>query len=79
VAGKPSEPGPVSFDGLRAIAFDDGARLDFEGECERRREENRILVRYSYRQPFGSFTGSLAGGLELDRGLGVMEYHDARW
>jgi hypothetical protein len=79
VDGEPSEPGPVSFDGLRAIAFDDGARLEFAEECERRREERRVVVRYAYRQPFGSFSGSLAGGVELERGLGVMEHHDAHW
>ncbi len=32
-----------------------------------------------YRQPFGSFSGTLPGGLELERGLGVMEHHDAHW
>ena len=77
--GQPSEPGPVSFDGLEAIAFDDGARLQFTRECERSREESRLVARYSYRQPFGSFSGTLPGGLELARGLGVMEHHDARW
>jgi hypothetical protein len=77
--GEPSEPGPVSFEGLEAIAFDDGSRLEFDGECERRRKENRLLVRYTYRQPFGSFSGTLPGGLELDHGLGVMEHHDAHW
>ena len=79
VAGEPFEPGPVEFEDLRAIAFDDGARLEFAAECERSREENRIVVRYAYRQPFGSFSGTLPGGLELERGLGVMEHHDARW
>jgi uncharacterized protein DUF2804 len=77
--GEPSEPGPVSFEGLEAIAFDDGSRLEFNGECERRRRENRLLVRYTYRQPFGTFSGTLPGGLELDHGLGVMEHHDAHW
>lgn len=79
VDGEPFEPGPVSFEGLDALAFDDGSRLEFSGECERRRQESRLIVRYTYRQPFGSFTGSLPGGLELDRALGVMEYHDAYW
>jgi Protein of unknown function (DUF2804) len=77
--GRPSEPGPVTFDRLGAIEFDDGSRIEFAAECERRMEENRLLVRYSYRQPFGTFTGTLPGGLELERGLGVMEHHDARW
>jgi hypothetical protein len=79
VDGKPSEPGPVTFEDLDAIAFADGSRLGFSAECERRKEENRLLVRYSYRQPFGTFSGTLPGGLELERGLGVMEHHDAHW
>jgi hypothetical protein len=36
-------------------------------------------VRSSYRQPFGTFTGRLPGGIELDDGFGVMEQHDVRW
>ena len=79
VDGEPFEPGPVSFDGLEGIDFEDGSRLEFSGECERRKEENRLLVRYAYRQPFGSFAGTLPTGLELERGLGVMEHHDALW
>jgi hypothetical protein len=78
VDGEPFEPGPVSFEGLDAIAFEDGSRLDFDAECERSREENLVLLRYTYRQPFGRFTGTLPG-LELERGLGVMEHHDAVW
>jgi Protein of unknown function (DUF2804) len=79
VDGEPFEPGPVQFEGLEAIAFDDGSRLEFSGECERRKQENRLLVRYTYRQPFGRFAGTLPRGLELERGLGVMEHHDAHW
>jgi len=77
--GEPFEPGPVGFEDLGAIAFGDGSRLRFERECERRKEENRLLVRYKYRQPLGSFSGALGAELELERGLGVMEHHDARW
>jgi uncharacterized protein DUF2804 len=79
VDGRPSEPAPVAFEGLDAIAFEDGTRLAFQPETERAREENLLLVRYTYRQPFGAFTGSLGKGVELDRGLGVMEHHDAHW
>ena len=78
VDGQASEPAPVRFEGLEAIALD-GARLEFSAECERRREERRAFVNYSYRQPFGTFAGTLPGGLELERGLGVMEHHDAHW
>jgi hypothetical protein len=79
VDGEPTEPGPVEFDGLEAIRFDEGSRLEFAGECERTREENRFLVRYTYRQPLGAFTGTLPGGITLASGLGVMEHHDAHW
>ena len=77
VDGEPLEPGPVSFDGLDAVTFDDGSRLDFAAEAERVATEDRRLVRIAYRQPFGTFTGALAGGLRLERGLGVMEHQDA--
>jgi hypothetical protein len=77
--GQPSEPGPVRFEGLESISFEDGSRLEFAAEQERRREEKLLLVRYEYRQPLGRFSGRLPGGLELERGLGVMEHHDATW
>ena len=51
----------------------------FDAETERIRSENRMLVRYEYRQPFGRFSGTLPGGLRLSGGLGVMEHHDAHW
>ena len=79
VDGEPSEPAPVVFDGLDGIAFGDGSGLHFDAEAERARTENRWIVRYSYRQPFGTFRGTLSGGLELESGLGVMERHDAVW
>lgn len=80
VDGEPAdEPAPVRFDDLDAIDFEDGSRLAFSSEGERRREQSRGLFRSSYRQPFGSFTGALPGGLELKRAVGVMERHDAHW
>jgi hypothetical protein len=79
IDGEPFEPAPVEFEDLEAIAFEDGARLRFEPECERRRNENLVFVRYTYTQPFGRFNGSLPGGIELERALGVMEHHDATW
>jgi hypothetical protein len=79
VEGHQTEPDPVRFEELDAIAFGDGSRLEFAAECERRRRENKLIVRYSYRQPFGTFSGSLPGGITLARGMGVMEHHDAVW
>ena len=79
VGGEPFEPGPVRFDPeLTGIEFEDGSRLNFAAEAERRATENLGLIRSEYRQPFGSFSGSLAG-IELSAAQGVMEYHDALW
>jgi Protein of unknown function (DUF2804) len=79
VDGRPSEPAPVTFEDLDTIWFDDGARLGFQAEAERTKEQNLMMVRYSYRQPFGHFSGTLPGGLEIEHALGVMEHHDAHW
>jgi Domain of unknown function (DUF2804), C-terminal len=53
--------------------------LRFHAEATRERNENLLLIRSSYRQPFGSFEGRLPGGPELQSGFGVMEHHDVRW
>ena len=79
VDGEPFEPGPSSFEELDAVTFGDGSRITCSAEAERARTEKRGPISYSYRQPFGTFTGTLPGGLELASGLGVMESHDARW
>jgi len=76
--GVPNEPPPVSFAGLDAVGFADGARLRFAAECEWARDDNLLLIRSRYRHRFGSFSGRL-GGIELERGLGVMEEHEVRW
>jgi Protein of unknown function (DUF2804) len=61
------------------VRFADGGELAFEPWSERAERTNILLVRSSYRQPFGEFSGTLAGGLELADGRGVMEWHDVRW
>ena len=79
VDGEPHEPGPVSFDPeLGGIAFDDGSALAFSPEAERTASQNLGLLAYDYRQPFGVFSGEL-DGITLASGIGVMEYHLARW
>ena len=75
---EPREPGRIDFEGLEGIRFANGARLGFEADAERSAEESRIVARYSYRQPFGRFSGSL-DGIELAEGIGVMEHQDAVW
>ena len=79
VDGEPTEPAPVSFEGLDAIALDGGAARVQRRVRAREAGEARRSSSTSYRQPFGTFTGTLPGGLELERGLGVMEHHDAHW
>ena len=78
VNGRPMEPGPVDFQGLDAIQFEDGSRLRFKEEVTRTHRESMLIASSDYEAPFGSFTGSLLG-LELESALGVMERHDAVW
>jgi hypothetical protein len=80
VGGEPSEPPPVTFSGdLSRIAFAGGEELRFTEWCAREDRTNLLLVRSTYRQPFGTFTGSLPGGVRLAEGQGVVESHDAVW
>jgi hypothetical protein len=78
VDGEPFEPAPVSFRGMDAIGFGDGAALDFAPESAHARDESFLLFSSRYRHRFGTFSGSL-GGLPLAEGFGVMEEHDAVW
>ena len=71
----PREVGPVAFaEGLDAVGD-----LRFAPEAERARRDDLLLVASDYRQPFGTFAGTLPGGMELASGHGVMERHRARW
>jgi hypothetical protein len=80
VDGEPAEVGPVDFaPDLSGVGFAEGGGLAFHPEAVRRRRDDLLLVRSSYEQPFGSFTGSLPGGVELAQGHGVMERHEAWW
>ncbi|MDO8209439.1 DUF2804 family protein [Conexibacter sp. CPCC 206217] len=78
--GEPRETAPARFaPDLSGVSTDDGATLRFAAEAVREREENMLLVRSSYRQPFGTFSGTLPGGIALAEGFGVMERHTALW
>jgi hypothetical protein len=75
VDGVPHEVEPVEFaEDLSAVG-----QLRFTEWCAREDHTNRLVMRSDYRQPFGSFAGALPGGLELESGYGVMEWHDVRW
>jgi hypothetical protein len=77
VDGEPSEPPPVTFED----DLSGGGGLRFQAEATRERRENLLLIRSRYRQPFGTFSGSLPGPepIALARGFGVMEDHDVWW
>lgn len=77
---EPREAPPVHFtDDLRRIDDEDGAELCFHAEAERSHRQNLLLVKSDYRAPFGSFSGTLPGGVALRHGLGVVEHHRAVW
>jgi hypothetical protein len=80
VAGEPHEAPPVVFaEDLGAIRAADGSELRFSAEAERSRRDDLVLVKSEYRAPFGTFSGTLPGGIAIAHGLGVMEHHVARW
>jgi Domain of unknown function (DUF2804), C-terminal len=80
VDGEPREIGPVRFaPDLSSVSFAEGGTLVCTAEATRTRNDNLLLFRSRYAQPFGTFSGTLPGGLELAEGYGVMESHDVRW
>lgn len=78
--GTAREVGSVAFaDDLGAVAFAEGGALEFTAGATRARQDNLLLFRSDYEQPFGTFRGTLPGGVELAEGYGVMERHVAVW
>ena len=75
VDGEPHEVGPLEF----AADLSAVGGLRFTEWSAREDHTNRLVMRSDYRQPFGAFSGELPGGLELESGYGVMEWHDVRW
>jgi uncharacterized protein DUF2804 len=75
VDGEPHEVGAVEF----AADLSRVGELSFSAWAAREDHSRRLVFRSDYRQPFGSFEGTLPGGLELERGYGVMEWHDVLW
>ena len=80
IDGAPAEPGPVTFaPDLSRVEFAEGGALAFSEWGAREDHTNLLLLRSDYRQPFGTFSGTLPGGVELAEGYGVMEWHDVWW
>jgi hypothetical protein len=74
IDGEPAEVPPVTFAADLSAVGD----LRFTEWCAREDRTNALLLRSAYRQPFGTFSGSV-GGVELRAGYGVMESHDVWW
>ncbi len=80
IDGEPRELGRNSFaEDLSSVSFAEGGRLDFADWSAREDHTNLLAFRSDYRQPFGTFSGTLPGGLALAHGCGVMEEHEVRW
>jgi hypothetical protein len=75
VSGAASEVPPATF----APELDAVGHLRFTAEAERARHDDVVVFASDYRQPFGTFSGTLPGGVELAEGFGVMERHAVRW
>jgi hypothetical protein len=75
VDGEPREVAPCHF--AADLSGVDGLR--FTAEATRARRDNFLVLASAYRQPFGTFSGELPGGIELAEGYGVMEEHEAWW
>ena len=73
--GSPTEVDPVEF----APDLSRVGSLSFTPWCERVDDTNLLVFRSHYRQPFGSFSGTLPDGTVLREGYGVMEEHDVLW
>ena len=75
VDGAPHEVPPGRFaENLSGVD-----ELRFTAEAVRQSHQNLLLVRSDYRQPFGTFSGRLPGGIGVAEGYGVMEEHDVWW
>jgi len=75
VDGIPRETAPVAI----APGLDAVGELRFHAEATREHRQNLIVVRSRYRQPFGTFSGTLPDGTAVQEGFGVMEDHDVWW
>ena len=75
IDGAAHEVEPVAF----ATDLEAVGGLRFAAEAERVRRDDFLVLASDYRQPFGTFGGTLPDGTALRVGFGVMERHRARW
>jgi hypothetical protein len=75
IDGEPREAGPAEF----AADLSRVGELEFSEWGAREDSTNVLVLKSRYRQPFGTFTGTLPDGTVLREGYGVMESHDVHW
>ena len=80
IDGVPQEIGPVRFTGdLTTVSFEEGGELSFAKEADLRKRVGLFLFKSKYDHWFGSYQGTLPGGIEIRDGVGVRERQDALW
>jgi hypothetical protein len=80
IEGDARETAPVTFsDDLSTVSFAEGGTLRFHPEALIENHDNFLLVRSDYYHWFGTYTGTLPGGIELREAHGVRERQDALW
>ena len=74
------EVGPNNFAAdLSTVSFAEGGTLSFQPEQLIEAHDNYLLIRSDYFHWFGTYRGTLPGGIELKEAYGVRERHDAVW
>jgi hypothetical protein len=73
--GVAREVGPATFAEDLATIGD----LRFAAEARRTRRERLLVLSSDLEQPFGTFAGTLPGGVAVGEGFGVVERHRALW
>ena len=80
IDGVAQEIGPNTFsEDLSTVSFAEGGALSFQPEALIEHHDNFILIRSDYFHWFGTYTGTLPGGIELREAHGVRERHNALW
>ena len=74
------EVGPNTFaPDLSSVSFSEGGKLNFQPEQLIEHHDNYLVIRSDYFHWFGTYAGTLPGGIELREAYGVRERHDAVW
>ena len=80
IEGDAKEVGLNTFsEDLSTVGFAEGGTLFFKREALLEKHDNFLIIRSDYVHWFGTYSGTLPGGIELHEAFGVREHHDALW